>query len=75
MANELRFNPERFAMAVKLRRKWAGLSRAELCELTGLSTATVQKIEDGSTAPEMATFAKLLNWLELDANDFFTREK
>ena len=67
------FNLTKFAIAIKLKRQMLGFSIRELSELTGLSSATISRMEQDENAPDIATFAKLCDWLGFEPNDFFVR--
>lgn len=69
------FNLMKLAIAVKMKRQMIGFSQRELGEICGISSATVMNVENENSAPDMATFIKLCDWLEFEPNDFFTHAK
>lgn len=71
----LQFNLTKFAVAIKLKRQMLGFSVRELSELTGLSPGTISRMEGDEGAPDMATFARLCDWLGFEPNDFFQKRE
>ena len=70
-----RYNAEKFALAVQLKRKMCDLSRKELGVIVSVNERTIMNVEGGEHAPDIATFAALCDWLDLSPNEFFTEQK
>lgn len=58
------------AKKIKLARKSAGLTQAELAEKIGISAKQLSRIEMASFVPSLITFLKITNALNLTLNDF-----
>lgn len=69
------FNADKFSMAVTLKRQFFGLTRREVAEITGLHDVTIGKIERGETLPDLLTFIRVCEWLELDMSQFIIEVK
>lgn len=69
------FNLMKLALAVKMKRKMLEFSTRELAEIVGVSAPTISRVENEEGAPDMATFARLCDWLGFEPNDFFTEGK
>ncbi len=69
------FDAVRFSVAVQMKRKMCNLSTKELGEITSLSSATISRIEQEEYAPEMVTFLRLCDWLDLEPQQFFKKVK
>lgn len=68
----LQFNLTKFSVALKIWREMHGFSQREVAEMTGLSPATVSRMEQDEQAPDMVTFAKICDLIGFQPNDFFT---
>lgn len=71
----LQFNLTKFSIALKIWREMHGFSQREVAEMTGLSAATVSRMEQDEQAPDMATFAKICDLIGFSPNDFFSQQK
>lgn len=71
----VKYNPDKFAVALQLKRQMLGLSQRELAEIVGVTYTTIAAYENGEQAPSMAIFAKICDWLELEPGQFFTKDK
>lgn len=71
----LQFNLTKFSVALKIWREMHGFSQREVAEMTGLSPATVSRMEQDEQAPDMVTFAKICDLIGFQPNDFFTVTK
>lgn len=71
----LQFNLTKFSVALKVWREMHEFSQREVAEMTGLSTATVSRMEQDEQAPDMVTFAKICDLIGFEPNDFFTVPK
>jgi len=69
------FNLMKLGIAVKMKRQMLGFSQRELGEICGISSATVLNVENENSAPDMANFIKLCDWLGFEPNDFFTEKR
>jgi len=67
----LSFEDKEFiAKKIKLARKNANLTQAELAEKIGISAKQLSRIELGSFVPSLITFLKIANALNLTLEDF-----
>lgn len=71
----LQFNLTKFSIALKVWREMHGFSQREVAEMTGLSPATVSRMEQDEQAPDMATFAKICDLIGFQPNDFFVTHR
>jgi len=71
----MHFNLTKFSLALRIWREMHGFSQREVAEMTGLSPATVSRMEQDDQAPDMATFAKICDLIDFQPNDFFTQTK
>lgn len=60
---------------VRKQRQHKQLSQEELAELAGISPNTVSRIEGGQTAMSVEIFQRLVQILELDANQLLLEEE
>lgn len=58
------------AKKIKLARKNAGLTQAELAEKIGMSAKQLSRIEIGSFVPSLFTFLKIIQELNIDISEF-----
>ena len=70
----IQFNLTKFSIALKLWREMHGFSQREVAEMTGLSPATISRMEQDEQAPDMITFAKICDLIGFQPNDFFTQK-
>lgn len=59
------FDKNQFAYVVKSEREKRSLSLRDVAAKSGVSAATISRIEKGSL-PDMGSFVALVQWLELD---------
>jgi transcriptional regulator with XRE-family HTH domain len=71
----LQFNLTKFSIALKIWREMHEFSQREVAEMTGLSPATISRMEQDEQAPDMVTFAKVCDLIGFQPNDFFTVTK
>jgi len=71
----LQFNLIKFAIALKIWREMHEFSQREVAEMTGLSPATISRLESDEFEPDMATFAKICDLIGFTPNDFFTQSR
>src|SRR5262245_51530082 len=63
-------NKRRLVEYVRLKREAQDLSIRKLAEITGVSFATLSRLERGQGLPDDNTIARLANWLGEDATQF-----
>ncbi|MDZ8096781.1 MAG: helix-turn-helix transcriptional regulator [Nostoc sp. DedQUE05] len=73
MNNIYCLNTNRLAGLVRSKRGTRGL-RETSAEIGNVSTATLSRVENGST-PDMETFLALCNWLQVQPAEFFVADK
>ena len=56
-------------------RKEKGLTQFQLAELVGLNEKQISRIEAGQNYPTYTTFAKLIEILEININNFSTNQE
>jgi transcriptional regulator with XRE-family HTH domain len=71
----LHFNLTKFAVALKIWREMHDFSQREVAEMTGLSPATIGRLESDEFAPDLASFAKICDLVGFQPNDFFNQTK
>lgn len=71
----LQFNLTKFSVALKIWREMHGFSQREVAEMCGLAPATICRMEQDEQAPDMVTFAKIVDLIGFQPNDFFQKTK
>lgn len=74
------FDPAQLAHRIRARRQSRGLSLQEAAKLTGVSAATLSRVERGDYLPGRENLGKLADWLEislseLSAEDLLSRHE
>jgi len=70
------FNQHKFANAVRTKRENDGLTLMQLEDmLPGLSKSTISRIEKGEYSCDTTHFLIILNWLNMPAHLFITKEE
>lgn len=57
---------EKIGMEIKVARIRKGLQRNDICKMTGLGSATICKIENGSTDGRILSYKRIVDALEID---------
>ena len=65
---------KRFGKLLAAHRRAAGLTQAELADLTKVSVDMVSKLETGAASPSFRTIGALANGLRIDPAELFTSE-
>lgn len=72
MANQKQsFKLDKLAKAILAKRTKDDLSFRAIETKTGISKATLQRIEAGALMPSAASLGEICTWLELPVNNFF----
>jgi len=66
------FDGLKFSVTVKIWRNMNGLTLRDMCELVGMSSSTLNFVENGERTPSMAEFSHLCEVMGFDASAFFT---
>lgn len=70
------FDAVKFSVTVKVWRNMNGLTLRDMCELCGMSSSTLNFVENGERTPTMAEFSHLCDLMQFEACMFFkTSEK
>lgn len=67
-------NTKKLVTDVRKRRESLGLSLRKLAEMTGVSFATLSRLERAETEPDTNTVVRLINWLGQESENAFESE-
>jgi transcriptional regulator with XRE-family HTH domain len=70
-----KFDLKKLSADILAKRVKDDLTFDDLFNLYGLSRSGMQRIEAGAQIPRADTLAAILDYLEVDANRYFTRKK
>lgn len=67
------FDLKKFGEDIKAKRTESGLTFQKAADLIGVCPTPLHKIETGQTNPTIESFAKIMRWLQTDADKYIKK--